>query len=207
MTDNRRKGLRWGVVVTVLQISIGIANLIGADARLIRAAAAQEPIEAAILARLNQLRREGTLDLGGTVVRRSQQLEDLYARRDYAPIWNEPGLRANLIRAIAEVERDGLTPSDYSLEAILTFRVRPGMPGDTADLDVLQTEALIRLAHDLRHGKVRANEPAAGRACRYGLPRARGLQLTEVLQGCHQPAVICTPISRRCDRSTTSTAG
>jgi murein L,D-transpeptidase YcbB/YkuD len=55
-------------------------------------------------------------------------------------------------------ESHGLDPGHYHLEALAAAGGgRPGDPAAAADLDLLRTDALLRLARDLRFGKV---EPA-----------------------------------------------
>ena len=154
---------RAAIVLAGLMLSSAAGAPFCPDSIAINRVAAQEADGPLIRTRIDQLRVGGSLTLGQAVVHHSEQLEQLYAVRNHAPIWDEPRLHAGLIRAIAEAERNGLTPSDYALEPILTFRVRTDVPMDAVDLDILRTDALIRLAHDLRHGKVRANDPAAGR--------------------------------------------
>src|SRR6185295_6030196 len=60
---------------------------------------------------------------------------------------------------IRDSQQDGLDPADYHLAAIERLRSAPG--GPEADLDLLLTDATLRLAYHLRFGKVdpRALDP------------------------------------------------
>ena len=56
--------------------------------------------------------------------------------------------------ALRASAKDGLDPRDYHVDAIEALsRARPG-PQSDADLDLLATDAVVRLAYHLRFGKV-----------------------------------------------------
>lgn len=153
--------------------AIIVAILVGAPA------AAQESEPAGIRARIDSLRENASRQIGGSLVHRSPRLADLYERRGFAPIWTDPARAADLERAIRASFEDGLDPGQYHLAAISELAGRSD-PASAADLDVLRSDALIRLVHDLRFGKLNPDNPAAGR--NLGHRDARDAQLDEQLQ-------------------------
>jgi murein L,D-transpeptidase YcbB/YkuD len=88
--------------------------------------------------------------LGSVVV-----LPDFYERRGFRPAWTSPAVTDELVRAIRESSHEGLDPADYHLAAIerllATTTVTAASQGR---LDLLLTDAALRLAYHLRFGKV-----------------------------------------------------
>jgi L,D-transpeptidase YcbB len=83
----------------------------------------------------------------------------LYARRDYAPVWSNPESVRQLVDAITHSDADGLDPADYHLAAIHRFlehKTESELPGpeQSAYLDLLLTDSLVRLSYHLAFGKV-----------------------------------------------------
>lgn len=79
-----------------------------------------------------------------------------YAARRHRPAWQGEASE-RIVRAIRDIERDGLTPADYHLDAI--ERLRGGEGGDdparrAADLDILLTDAVAGMIDHLRYGRV-----------------------------------------------------
>ena len=82
-------------------------------------------------------------------------LPELYQRRGFRPAWTNPVATDGLLRAIRESAGDGLDPADYHLAAIERARASNAATPDTqAHLDLLLTDAAVRLAYHLRFGKV-----------------------------------------------------
>jgi L,D-transpeptidase YcbB len=82
-------------------------------------------------------------------------LPELYARRGFRPAWTEPAVVDDLVRAIQDSASDGLDPADYHLAAIERLRGTNAPTPETAGrLDLLLTDAAVRLAYHLRFGKV-----------------------------------------------------
>jgi murein L,D-transpeptidase YcbB/YkuD len=88
-------------------------------------------------------------------------LPEFYRRRNFRPAWSERRRIDDLVRAIRSSETDGLRPADYHLAAIEgllqsldrdDFRAPPVEM--LADLDLLLSDALIRLGYHLHFGKV-----------------------------------------------------
>ena len=101
------------------------------------------------------------LQADGAAYRATPDLPCFYERRDFAPAWiADAGLRGQadeLLAAVADAAADGLRPEDYHLadlqRRLLQARNQPA-PADLAELDLALTDAFLRLAADVAHGKV-----------------------------------------------------
>jgi len=113
--------------------------------------------------RVEKLRRDGRLSIAGTMIRASEVLSSLYERAGFQPIWTDPRTANALVQAVRSSTGDGLEPGDYHLGAIEALSAGPATPATQADLELLRSDALLRLAHDLRYGKVVPDDPAAER--------------------------------------------
>lgn len=83
----------------------------------------------------------------------------VYARTGAQPVWTSRRSVADLEAAIADVRRDGLDPEHYHRFA-LTDASGSGDAPTTAELDLLRTDALVRLSRDLRFGRVEPDGPS-----------------------------------------------
>ena len=115
--------------------------------------------------RLEQLRVRRELQLQGERVAHTQATLGLYEARTFAPLWASARSRTDLLRVVREVRADGLDPDHYHLTALEA--ALPGWPGlsprESAALDLLLTDALVRVAHDLRFGKLEPAGQGTGR--------------------------------------------
>jgi len=99
----------------------------------------------------------------GATVRGERLLEHeavakFYEARQYRSAWPSQRSSDDLVLAIRDVEADGLTPSDYHLEAIqklLDEQKTAHDSGIQADLDILMTDAVAAIVDDMRYGRVR----------------------------------------------------
>jgi murein L,D-transpeptidase YcbB/YkuD len=99
----------------------------------------------------------------GATVRGERLLEReavarFYEARQYRSAWPSERSVGDLVDAIRDVEADGLTPSDYHLDAIqklLDGQKTAKDPAVQADLDILMTDAVAALIDDMRYGRVR----------------------------------------------------
>lgn len=122
------------------------------------ASAAQDrDIRAELSARIAQLSSGATLTIAGERVVRSAELSALYIESGGRPLWSDAAGAALLAQVQASI-RDGLTPAHYHERALSAAAARPRTPAGAAELDLLRTDALVRLARDLRDGRSR---PAA----------------------------------------------
>jgi murein L,D-transpeptidase YcbB/YkuD len=122
---------------------------------LARTVHAQAPAVAEEIRRRVELLREGRpLVLAGAPIASGTNLASLYEERTFAPLWTDTAVAAELLRVIREAATDGLDPLDYHLETIDGMpRVHPSAAAE-AEADLLMSDALAGLAHDLRFGRV-----------------------------------------------------
>ncbi len=109
-------------------------------------------------ARMEQLQTQGGLRLDGATVAAVRLIPEFYRRRGFRLAWasDGPHVRA-LMRLVSASERHGLDPEDYHRQALegMLARLR-GHPAARlqVDLDILLTDALVRLGYHLHFGKV-----------------------------------------------------
>ena len=81
-----------------------------------------------------------------------------YERRSFIPAWREEGRIAALLAAIRNASAHGLTPDDYHLALMEMrdeeFEQTHASAGRWAALELVLTDALMSLVHDLHYGKV-----------------------------------------------------
>ncbi len=117
------------------------------------AASADEAIARSIEQQVTALREGRAGGLLGQVAAR-QTLADFYQQRAFQPAW-EAQRASEFLAMVESAATHGLDPQDYHLLALTRFRAQP--PGDAAAIaerELLLTDALVRLVHHLRHGKV-----------------------------------------------------
>jgi len=107
---------------------------------------------------VEQIRTVGELSVGDSPISSVLVLPDLYERRSFAPAWTDEAAVSDLLRAIDDIEGDGLDPNDYHRTALLERRelLRGGQATteEVADFDMLLTDALVRLGYHILFGKV-----------------------------------------------------
>jgi murein L,D-transpeptidase YcbB/YkuD len=118
-----------------------------------------DPIEERIQTRIDHLRQIGTLTIGNARIASTRVLADFYERRQFKPAWTDATATDDLFRAIRDSEQDGLDPADYHLAELdrlhAAMQAEATLPSQSsADVDLLQTDALIRLGYHLLVGKV-----------------------------------------------------
>jgi murein L,D-transpeptidase YcbB/YkuD len=133
-----------------------------------------ESVSQELKSRVELLRATGAVSIGNEVVSSSELTLDAYEQRGFLPLWTDRGSVASLLRAVADIRRDGLDPEEYHLSALTALARGPLAPSSAAELDLLCTDAFVRLGHDLRFGKVEPQGPAAAdeAAWRFGGPDA-----------------------------------
>jgi murein L,D-transpeptidase YcbB/YkuD len=117
------------------------------------------PAHEGLRERVEQIRLLGALAVGASPVVSVETLPSFYEGRGFRPAWTDPRNTEQLLQGIRSADGDGLEPAAYHLAPIerLLAEVRARPPEDgcpSADLDLLQTDALLRLARDLNLGKV-----------------------------------------------------
>lgn len=121
-------------------------------------AAAAQPIEEVLRQRLEQLQLTGRLDIEGASLAAVELLPALYEQRQFRPAWTRPAEVQALIAGVEASEQHGLDPADFHLAAVK--RLQRGLAEANldarADLDLLLSDSLIRLAYQLQYGKLDA---------------------------------------------------
>ncbi len=113
-----------------------------------------EPVIEAVRERVEALSAGGRLSVEGTPLSATQALATLYELHGFQPFWDDTRL-AKLLDVVRASAADGLTPADYHLATLerLAGRVER-TPLDTAQLDLLATDAYTELLYHLYFAKV-----------------------------------------------------
>jgi murein L,D-transpeptidase YcbB/YkuD len=117
----------------------------------------------ALQSAVERLRATGSLQIGDEVIPRLELTMAVYEERGFLPLWTNPDAGRSLLRGIVEVREDGLDPRDYHLLALSDAAGAAAGPTMAAGLDLLRTDAFIRMALHLRFGKVRPRGPSSER--------------------------------------------
>ncbi|MDJ0927649.1 MAG: L,D-transpeptidase family protein [Gammaproteobacteria bacterium] len=98
----------------------------------------------------------GNLEIDGAEILARELLPELYAARNFQPLWTRPGRLDSLIELLETAPAHGLDPEDYVVDHLQTARAQAASGGslDQADLDILATEAFVRFGYHQRFGKV-----------------------------------------------------
>ena len=109
---------------------------------------------AIIQARVDHIRNGAPMKIGDETLASMVVLPDFYERRAFQPAWNDATARTELLAALAASAGDGLEPRDYHLAALEALLQAPPGAETDADIDMLATDGILRLAYHLRFGKV-----------------------------------------------------
>jgi murein L,D-transpeptidase YcbB/YkuD len=107
-----------------------------------------------IAARVGQIRNGASVVVAGRTLASTAVLPDFYEKRGFAPAWADAQNLDALVEAVDGSVDDGLLPEDYHAGALAELRATASSPERDADLDLLATDAVVRLAYHLRLGKV-----------------------------------------------------
>ncbi len=113
--------------------------------------------QAALERLIEQFRADGSLAIGESQIAAVKLIPAVYERRDYAPAWVSDASADAVMEAIRYSYDQGLDPDDYHWQAIkdLRNRVAAGAgPEAAAQLEILLTDAVVRLAYHASFGKV-----------------------------------------------------
>jgi murein L,D-transpeptidase YcbB/YkuD len=119
-----------------------------------------DPVAQILYERVSHLPESERLEVRGAPIASTIVLPDFYTRRQFTAAWTDQDEVTDLVQAIRDAEQDGLDPGDYHLSAIEAARSAMAASSDSpppalaADLDLLATDALIRLTYHLLFGKV-----------------------------------------------------
>ncbi len=116
-------------------------------------------ISEAMRVEVELLQRSGQLGFENITALEPDTVASIYLANQFSRLWTDNSRIAGLVRAIRASEYDGLTPADYRLELIETAirsrdEGRSTAANETAMFDLLLTDSLSRLYHDLRFGRL-----------------------------------------------------
>ncbi len=104
--------------------------------------------------RVEALSAGGELSVDGTSLSATRSIAALYELHGFEPFWTSPRL-AKLLDIVRRSAADGLTPSDYHLASLERLSGRDDRTAlETAQLDLLATDAFTELLYHLYFGKV-----------------------------------------------------
>ena len=109
---------------------------------------------------VERLRTVGSLRIGEAVVPTRDLTLEAYERRGFLPLWTDAGALDDLLEAIRSAREDGLEPEHYHVSALVASRTARSA-AEVAQRDLLATDALVRLSHELRFGKAESQGPAS----------------------------------------------
>ncbi len=107
--------------------------------------------------RMEWLMFDNDLEIDGEPILSRALLPELYAQNGYQPLWAERARLERLADLVAFADQQGLNPDDYPLAALKRLLPEDGLPRDPLSLvkiDVLASEILVRVAYQVRFGKV-----------------------------------------------------
>ena len=118
-----------------------------------------EEIQKNIRAAIEQMTQSKKLKIGDVWIVAIAILPEFYERRHFKPAWTAADKIHDLMRAIDDIEMDGLIPDDYHRRQLryLSEEIEvqsPPEPQLLADRDLLLTDALVLLGYHLNYGKV-----------------------------------------------------
>ncbi|MCH4821699.1 L,D-transpeptidase family protein [Gramella lutea] len=89
-----------------------------------------------------------------------QKVGEFYKERNFEPVWNHKELRDDLYRNIENIEEEGLFFEDYHGEKIqaLYNSLDTNTEEENNQLEILLTDAFLRLSEDLATGKLNPKE-------------------------------------------------
>jgi murein L,D-transpeptidase YcbB/YkuD len=107
--------------------------------------------------RMEDLESSGKLSVQGTRIIAEELVPKLYSHAHFKRIWTDAAKAKELVAAIEDSAKDGLDPEDYNLSQIKALLSKVELtqdPTTVADLDILLSDALARLAYHAFYGKV-----------------------------------------------------
>jgi L,D-transpeptidase YcbB len=107
--------------------------------------------------RMEDLESNGKLIVQGTRIIAEEFVPKLYSHAHFKRVWTDAAKVKDLIRAIEDSAKDGLDPEDYDLSQLKALEAKVELTQDptaVADLDILLSDALARLAYHAFYGKV-----------------------------------------------------
>lgn len=116
-----------------------------------------DPVVEALRARVEFASETGELAIAGAEIVSSATLPLLYGPVGYQPLWRDPGRLEELMQLVRDSYDDGLLPVDYHLTPLARLIPLVGShptPENTADVDVVASDAFMLLLYHMYFGKV-----------------------------------------------------
>jgi L,D-transpeptidase YcbB len=113
-----------------------------------------DPVVEEIRRRVEQLREQGSISVGGVVTVSGDRLAEVYEDGAFRPLWTR-NAADELFRFAGAVDADGLDPRHYHVAALARLDSMPASgPPAVAEAELLRTDAFLALASDLGRGRV-----------------------------------------------------
>jgi murein L,D-transpeptidase YcbB/YkuD len=107
--------------------------------------------------RMEWLMFQNGLEVDGEPILSRDLLPELYAENEFEPLWSDRARMDRLDDLVAFAYQQGLDPVDFPLDTLRNLLPEEGLPDDPLSrvkADVLATEILVRVAYQVRFGKV-----------------------------------------------------
>lgn len=115
---------------------------------------AVNPVVEALRERIEALNSGNAVTIEGDALYATRSLVPIYAGNGYQPLWDRARLQS-LVEVLKDIEDDGLRPQDYHFAPLQKLMQRPTLrPLETANLDLLATDAYALILYHLYFGKV-----------------------------------------------------
>ncbi len=134
-----------------------MASLILAAIAAIPASAAEDATQRLLRERMEMAMFQGALNVGGVELAGAEVLPEFYAEREFLPAWADRTKIEQLYPLAERAVAEGLDRADYPFDALEALLPESGLPlkvVDRVDLDILATEIFVRIAYQLRFGKL-----------------------------------------------------
>jgi murein L,D-transpeptidase YcbB/YkuD len=141
----------------------------------------QDVVAREIRARVERLEASGILEIGADLITASSPLRAAYEGNGFAPLWSDVALRGELARLVGDLEADGLDPRDYHPAGVTAPSAESASPGRAAELDLLRTDALLRVVRDLAVGHTRPELASIAAGLRATEPALEGATLRAMI--------------------------
>jgi len=142
-----------GILILIVSASLSLAN----DPSPLPVLE-QNSVVSFIHKRCQYLEQFKTVPVCSTCVASEITIPKFYMDRGYVPAWTDKKLIDQIIQAVENSYEHGLNPEDYHRKTIRMLidlsDQGKATPLDKADLDILLTDALLRLSFHLYYGKV-----------------------------------------------------
>lgn len=112
---------------------------------------------------INRLIEQQSIEIAGERIANAEDiLIRIYQQRQFAPVWSEQTRRQILFRHLENIEEDGLNRDDYHYSSLYLLQQQldatPEQQEHQVNLDLLLSNALLRLVYHLNFGKVSPHE-------------------------------------------------